>query len=48
MKLIRVQCMYIMALIDNMYKDRHREQFKRVMRDIKLISMNRRLFWMPF
>jgi hypothetical protein len=26
-----------------MYKDRHMEKFKRVMRHIKLISMNRRL-----
>jgi hypothetical protein len=28
------------------YKDRHMEKFKRVMRYTKLISMNRRLFWM--
>jgi hypothetical protein len=27
-----------------MYKDRNMEQFKRVMRHIKLISMNKRLF----
>jgi hypothetical protein len=30
----------------HMYKDRHMEKFKRVMRHIKLISMNRRLFSM--
>jgi hypothetical protein len=29
-----------------MYKDRHMGKFKRVIRHIKLISMNRRLFWM--
>jgi hypothetical protein len=28
------------------YKDRHVEKFKRVISHIKLISMNRRLFWM--
>jgi hypothetical protein len=28
------------------YKDSHMEKFKRVMRLIKLISINRRLFWM--
>jgi hypothetical protein len=29
-----------------MYKDRHMEEFKRVvMRHIKLINMNSRLFW---
>jgi hypothetical protein len=27
-------------------QDSHMEKFKRVMRHIKLISMNRRLFWM--
>jgi hypothetical protein len=31
-----------------MYKDRHREKFKKVMRHIKLINMNRRLFWIYF
>jgi hypothetical protein len=31
---------------DHMYKDRHMEKFKIVMRHIKLISMNRRLIWM--
>jgi hypothetical protein len=30
----------------HMYKDRHMKKFKWVMRHIKLISMNRRLFWM--
>jgi hypothetical protein len=29
-----------------MYKDRHMEKFKRVLRHIKLIIMNRRLLWM--
>jgi hypothetical protein len=29
-----------------MYKDRHMDKFKRVMRNMKLISMNRRLLWM--
>jgi hypothetical protein len=29
-----------------MYKDRHMEKFKKVTRHIKLIGMNRRLFWM--
>jgi hypothetical protein len=29
-----------------MFNDRHLEKFKRVMRHIKLIRMNRRLFWM--
>jgi hypothetical protein len=27
-----------------MYKDRHKEKFKRVIRHIKLMSMNKRLF----
>jgi hypothetical protein len=40
MKLRRVQSMYTMT---RMYKDRHMEKFKRVMRHIRLI---RRLFWM--
>jgi hypothetical protein len=31
---------------DHMYKDSHVEKFKRVMRHIKLISMNTRLFLM--
>jgi hypothetical protein len=29
-----------------MYKDTHMKKFKRVMSYIKLVSMNRRLFWM--
>jgi hypothetical protein len=29
-----------------MYTNKHMEKFKRVMRHIKLISMNRRIFWM--
>jgi hypothetical protein len=48
MKLIRVQFMYTMTSMYPMYKDRHMEKFKRVIRDIKLISMHRRLFWMHF
>jgi hypothetical protein len=40
MKLFRAQSMYTMN------KDRHMEKFKRVMTLIKLISINRRLFWM--
>jgi hypothetical protein len=44
MKLIRVQSMYTMTLMYHMYKDRHMEKLKRVMRHIKLISMNSRLF----
>jgi hypothetical protein len=46
MKLIRVQSMYTMTSMYPMYKDRHMEKFKRVIRHIKLISMHRRLFWM--
>jgi hypothetical protein len=45
MKLIRVQAMYTMTSM-YLYKDRHMEKFKRVIRHIKLISMHRRLFWM--
>jgi hypothetical protein len=30
----------------HIYKDRHMEKFMRVIRHIKLISMNRSLFWM--
>jgi hypothetical protein len=44
MELFRVQSMYNMIAIYPMYKDSHMEKFKRVMRHIKLISMNRRLF----
>jgi hypothetical protein len=36
--------MHTMTLMYQMYKDRHMEKFKRVLRHIKLISMNRRLF----
>jgi hypothetical protein len=36
--------MYIMTPMYPMYNDRHMEKFKRVMRHIKLIRMNRRLF----
>jgi hypothetical protein len=46
MKLIRVQSMYTMTPMCHNYKDRHMEKFKRVIKHIKLISMNRRLFWM--
>jgi hypothetical protein len=41
-----MQFMYTMTPMYHMYKDRHKEKFKRVMRHIKLISMNRRLFLM--
>jgi hypothetical protein len=44
--MVRVQSMYTMTPMYHMYKDSHMEKFKRVMRHIKLISMNRRLFWM--
>jgi hypothetical protein len=46
MKLFRVQSMYTMTPMYHIFKDSHMEKFKRVMRHIKLISMNRRLFWM--
>jgi hypothetical protein len=36
--------MYPMTLMYHMYNDRHMEKFKRVMRHIKLISMNKRVF----
>jgi hypothetical protein len=38
--------MYTMTPMYYTFKDSHTEKFKRVMRHIKLISMNRRLFWM--
>jgi hypothetical protein len=38
--------MYTMTPMYHMYEDRHMEKFKRVMRHIKLISMNRTMFWM--
>jgi hypothetical protein len=40
--------MYTMTPMYHMYKDRHMEKLKGVMRHIKLISMNRWLFWMHF
>jgi hypothetical protein len=46
MKLIRVQSMFSMTPMYHMYKDSHMEESKRFMRHIKLISMNRRYFWM--
>jgi hypothetical protein len=46
MKLFRVQSMYTMTPMYHIFKDSHMEKFKRVMRHIKLFSMNRRLFWM--
>jgi hypothetical protein len=46
MKLFRVQSMYTMTPMYHIFKGSHMEKFKRVMRHIKLISMNRRLFWM--
>jgi hypothetical protein len=46
MKLIRVQFLHTMTPMYHMYKDRHMEKFQRVMRHIKFISMNRRLFSM--
>ena len=39
--------MYTMTPMYHMSKDKYMEKFKRVMRHIKLISINRRLFWMP-
>jgi hypothetical protein len=38
--------MYTVTPMYHMYKDRHIQKFKRVMRHIKLIRMHRRLFWM--
>jgi hypothetical protein len=38
--------MNTMTTVYPMYKDKHMEKFERVIRHIKLISMNRRLFWM--
>jgi hypothetical protein len=46
MKLIRVPSMYTMTPMYPMYKERHMENFKKIMRHIKLISMNKRLFLM--
>jgi hypothetical protein len=41
-----MQSMYTMTPMYHIYKDRHMEKLKRVMRHIKWISINRRLFWM--
>jgi hypothetical protein len=41
MKLIRLQSMYTMTPMYHMYEDKYIEKFKRVMRHIKFISMNR-------
>jgi hypothetical protein len=38
--------MHTMTPMYHMYKDRHIKKFIRVMRHIKFISRNRRLFWM--
>jgi hypothetical protein len=38
--------MYTMTPMYHMYKDRHMEKFKKIMKLIKLISMNRSLFRM--
>jgi hypothetical protein len=38
--------MYTMTHMYHIYKARHMEKSKRVIRHIKLISMHRRLFWM--
>jgi hypothetical protein len=38
--------MYTMTPMYHIFKDSHMEKFKRVMRHMKLISMNRMLFWM--
>jgi hypothetical protein len=46
MKLIRVQSKCTMTPMYHMYKNRHMEKFKRFIRHIKMINMNRRLFWM--
>jgi hypothetical protein len=45
-KLFRVQSMFSMTPMYHMYKDSHMEESKSFMRHIKLISMNRRSFWM--
>jgi hypothetical protein len=46
MKLIRVQSMYTMTPMYQMYKDKYMEKFKRIMKHIKLMRIYRRLFWM--
>jgi hypothetical protein len=40
--------MYTMTPMYPMYKDRHMQKLKNVMRPIKVISMNMRLSWMHF
>jgi hypothetical protein len=47
MKLFREQSVYTMTSLYLMHTDSHMEKFKRVMMHIKLISMYRKLFWMP-
>jgi hypothetical protein len=42
MKLIRMQSIYTMTPMYQVYKDRHMEKFKSFIRHIKLISNNRR------
>jgi hypothetical protein len=42
MKLFSVHSIYLMI---PMYKNKHMYKFKRVIRHIQLISMNRRFFW---
>jgi hypothetical protein len=44
-KLFRVQSMFSMTPMYHMYKDSRMEESNRFMRHIRLISMNRRLFW---
>jgi hypothetical protein len=47
MTFFRVQSMYTMTHMYPMYEYRHMQKLKNViMRHIKLICMNRRLFWM--
>jgi hypothetical protein len=46
MNVFWVQSLYTMTPMYYIFKDSHMEKFKRVMRHIKLFSMNRRLFWM--
>jgi hypothetical protein len=46
MKLFRVQSMFTLTHMYPMYKDRHIQKLKNVMRHINVICMNRRLFWM--
>jgi hypothetical protein len=38
--------MYTMTPMYHIFKDSHMEKFKSVLRHMKLISINRRLFWM--